>query len=104
VDLQLDYARAEGNTKIDVTSGAGGQSRFPDLESTLDSLRLKLLYRWSDKLDAVLRLRYESFSAEDWALQGVAPDTLPTILTLGAQPYDYEVWMFGIGVRYRIDR
>jgi MtrB/PioB family decaheme-associated outer membrane protein len=104
VDLQLDYARADGNTEIDVTSGAGGQSRFPDLESTLDSLRLKILYRWSDKLDAILRLRYESFSAEDWALQGVAPDTLPTILTLGAQPYDYEVWMFGIGVRYRIDR
>jgi MtrB/PioB family decaheme-associated outer membrane protein len=102
VDLQLDYARAEGNTEIDVTSGAGGQSRFPDLESTLDSLRLKVRYRWSDKLDAILQLRYESFSAEDWALQGVGPDTLPTILTLGAQPYDYEVWMFGIGVRYRI--
>ena len=102
VDLQLDYVRAEGNTKIDVASGAGGQSRFPDLESTLDSLRLKVLYRWSDKLDAILQLRYESFSAEDWALQGVAPDTLPTILTLGAQPYDYEVWLVGIGVRYLI--
>jgi MtrB/PioB family decaheme-associated outer membrane protein len=102
VDLQLDYTRAEGNTEIDVTSGAGGQSRFPDLESTLDSLRLKILYRWSDNLDATLQLRYESFSAEDWALQGVAPDTLPTILTLGAQPYDYEVWLVGIGIRYRI--
>jgi MtrB/PioB family decaheme-associated outer membrane protein len=102
VDLQLDYARAEGNTEINVASGAGGQSQFPDLESTLDSLRLKILYRWSDKLDAILQLRYESFSAEDWALQGVAPDTLPTVLTLGAQPYDYDVWMFGIGVRYLI--
>jgi MtrB/PioB family decaheme-associated outer membrane protein len=102
VDLQLDYTHADGNTEINVASGAGGQSQFPDLESTLDSLRLKLLYRWSDKLDAILQLRYESFSAEDWALQGVAPDTLPTVLTLGAQPYDYEVWMFGIGVRYLI--
>jgi MtrB/PioB family decaheme-associated outer membrane protein len=101
-DVQLDYTRAEGNTEIDVTSGAGGQSRFPDLESTLDSLRLKVLYRWSDKLDATLQVRYESFSAEDWALQGVAPDTLPTVLALGAQPYDYDVWLVGLGVRYRI--
>ncbi len=101
-DVQLDYTRAEGNTEIDVTSGAGGQSRFPDLESTLDSLRLKILYRWSDKLDATLQLRYESFSADDWALQGVAPDTLPTVLALGAQPYDYDVWLVGLGVRYRI--
>ena len=102
VDLQLDYTHADGNTEINVASGAGGQSQFPDLETTLDSLRLKILYRWSDKLDAILQLRYESFSAEDWALQGVAPDTLPTILTLGAQPYDYDVWMVGIGVRYLI--
>ena len=50
VDLQLDYTRADGNTEINVLSGAGGQSLFPDLESTLDSLRLKILYRWSDKL------------------------------------------------------
>jgi len=103
-DLQLDYTRAEGNTEINVASGAGGQSLFPDLKSTLDSLRLKILYRWSDRFETILQLRYESFSAEDWALQGVAPDTLPTILTLGAQPYDYEVWMVGIGFRYLIGK
>ncbi|MDH3511994.1 MAG: MtrB/PioB family decaheme-associated outer membrane protein [Gammaproteobacteria bacterium] len=100
VDLQLDYTRAEGNTEINVASGPGGLSQFPDLESTLDSLRLKALYRWSDKLEAILQVRYESFSTEDWALQGVAPDTLPTILSLGAQPYDYDVWLVGIGFRY----
>ena len=101
-DLQLDYTRADGNTEINVASGAGGQSLFPDLESTLDSLRLKILYRWSDKFETILQLRYESFSTEDWALQGVAPDTIPTVLTLGAQPYDYEVWLVGIGFRYLI--
>ncbi len=101
VDLQLDYTRAQGTTQIDVTGG-GGPSRFPDLESTLDSLRVKILYRWSEKLEASLQLRYENFPTEDWALQGVAPDTLPTILTLGAQPYDDEVWIAGIGFRYLI--
>jgi MtrB/PioB family decaheme-associated outer membrane protein len=100
VDLQLDYSRADGNTEIDVISGPGGQSLFPDLESTLDSLRLKILYRWSEKLQTDLFVRYEQFTAEDWALQGIAPDTIPTILAMGALPYDYEVWLIGIGFRY----
>ena len=102
VDLQFDFTRADGTTEINVASSPGGQSLFPDLETTLDSLRLKLIFRWSEKLQANLSLRYESFSAEDWALQGVAPDTIPTTLTLGAQPHDYEVWMAGIGFRYLI--
>ena len=28
--------------------------------------------------------------------------TIPVILTLGAKPYDYDVFMFGIGFRYTI--
>jgi len=101
LDLRFDYTRAKGNTDIDVTGG-GGPRQFPDLESTLDSLRARIRYRWSEKLEASLQLRYENFSTDDWALQGVAPDTLPTILTLGAQPYDDEVWMIGIGFGYRL--
>lgn len=102
IDLQFDYVRSEGTSEIDVNSASGGLSTFPDLESTLDSLRVRLSYRVSERLELALRLRYESFEAEDWALQGVAPDTLPTILTLGAEPYDYEVWLAGIGFRYLI--
>jgi hypothetical protein len=99
VDLQLDYTHAKGATDIDVTGG-GGPSQFPDLGSTLDSLRARILYHWSETLEAGLQLRYENFSTDDWALEGVAADTLPTILTLGAQPYDDEVWMVGIGFRF----
>jgi hypothetical protein len=99
VDLQLDFARAVGTTDINV-AGGGGPSQFPDLESTLDSLRVRILYHWSEKLEASLQLRYEDFPTENWALEGVAPDTLPTILTLGARPYDDEVWMAGISFRY----
>jgi len=45
-------------------------------------------------------LRYENLPTEDWALEGVEPDTLPTVLGLGARPYDDEVWMVGISFRY----
>jgi MtrB/PioB family decaheme-associated outer membrane protein len=99
VNLQVDFSRAVGATCINV-AGGDGPSRFPDLESTLDSLRVRMLYHWSEKLEASLQLRYEDFPTENWALEGVAPGTLPTILTLGARPYDDEVWMAGISFRY----
>jgi hypothetical protein len=99
MDLQLDYMRAMGSTETAV-SGGGGPDRFPDLDTTLDSLRAQLLFRWSDKLEASLQLRYEHVPYEDWALQNVGPATLPSILALGAQTYDDEVWMAGISFRY----
>jgi MtrB/PioB family decaheme-associated outer membrane protein len=100
-DLKFDYTLGDGTTDILMSSESGGQSPLPELTSKLDSLRLEALYRWSDRWEATIDLRNEQFSTEDWSLQNVEPDTLPTILTMGADPYDYDVWAVGIGLRYR---
>ncbi len=100
-DLKFDYTRGEGTTAILLNSESGGQSSLPELTSKLDSLRLEALYRISDKWETTIDLRNEQFSTADWSLQNVEPDTLPLILTLGADPYDYDVWAVGIAVRYR---
>lgn len=102
VNLRIDYLRSEGTSEIDVSSASGGQSRFPDLESTLDSLRLRLAYRVSERLEVAMRLRYERFDAEDWGLEGVGPGTIPVVLTLGARPYDHDILLVGIGFRYLV--
>jgi len=99
-DLQMDYTRSDGTSEIIMTSASGGLSQFPDLESTLDYLRFKLSYQRSDRLELTMNIRYQSFSAEDWALDGVDPATIPVVLTLGADPYDDDVWLFGLGLRY----
>lgn len=101
-DLQLDYTRSEGTTEISITSASGGLSQFPDLESTLDYLRLKLSYHQSERLELNLNLRYQSISVEDWALEGVGPATIPVVLTLGAEPYDEDQFIIGLGFRYQI--
>jgi MtrB/PioB family decaheme-associated outer membrane protein len=101
LDLQLDYWRAEGVVDLDVAGGIG-PSRFPDLESTLDSVRARMTYHWSEKFETSVQIRYERLPTEDWALEGVGPDTLATILTLGAQPYDDETLIAGLGFRYRV--
>lgn len=102
VDLNLSAHRAKGTSDINLVSNIDGASRFPTIASDLDSLRLGLVYHKSEKLDIGLNLRYESFQADDWALAGVAPDTIQNVLGLGAEEYDYDVFMISIGVRYLI--
>ena len=75
------------------------QAACPTLESTLDSAHVEASYEFSDRLHGTFHLRYERFDLKDWAL--VSETTLPTVLTLGAQPYDYDVYAMGIGIRYR---
>ena len=99
-DLQLDYTRSDGETKIDVASAGAGSDSFPDLESELDDVRLKLSYQRSEQLEINLNLRYQRFVAEDWAIEGVRPSTIPVVLSLGAQPYSPEQFVIGIGARY----
>lgn len=97
IDVVLDYVHSEGETDIAVDT-----SRFPALESTLDSLRLSIDYAHSERFDMSFGIRYERFETRDWSVDGVLPDTLRTILTLAAESYDYDVWVVGIGFHYRI--
>ena len=100
-DLMLDYLHTDGRTRINVQQSLSA-SPFPDLDSTLESFRVKLTHRRSERMSVDIAMRYESFESGDWALAGVEPDTVSTVLTLGAKPYDYDVWVFGLGVRYLV--
>ncbi len=97
--VRFDYNRGDGESQVDMFSLSGGDSRLPDLTSALDSARIEARFRLGERLDGTLDLRYERFELEDYAL--VAPATVPTVLTLGAEPYDYDVWAVGVGLRYR---
>ena len=102
VDLTLDYTRSDGETEILVTGPVVAATPLPELESTMDSLRLMLSFNASERLAIDVNARWERFEAEDWGLEGVAPDTISSILTMGANPYDYDVWVFGVGFRYSV--
>ena len=97
--LSVDYSRADGETRIALNCLSGGPGELPILESTLDSARIEASFAFSERLEATFSLRYERFELGDWAL--VSPTTLPTVLTLGAEPYDSDVYAAGFGIRYR---
>jgi MtrB/PioB family decaheme-associated outer membrane protein len=101
-DLVFDYTRSEGETDIAVSRYSNAADSLPTLDSTMDALRMSLSFTVSERLAATFSLRYERFKTSDWALDGVLVDTLPTVLTMGASAYDYDVWAAGVGFRYRI--
>jgi MtrB/PioB family decaheme-associated outer membrane protein len=98
--LSLDYLANDGDTHIDVIASSGGS--LPIISSELESLRLNLGIEARERLQLDLSLRYESFRTSDWAIDGVEPDTISTVLTLGATPWDYDIWVAGLSFRYLI--
>jgi MtrB/PioB family decaheme-associated outer membrane protein len=99
-DVEYTYARSNGKTE---NSTSGLQSDFPTLHTTLNQLKLGLDYPYSDELSLKFGYLYEKYDADDWALEGVDPATLPNLLSLGADPYHYSTQVFFIGVRYILD-
>ena len=99
-DFQFDYLRSEGDTDILIDSAAGLPDPFPTLTNEIDFLRLKLGYQRSDRLGFNLNVSYQRFEAQDWALEGVAPDTIQQVLSLGAMPYDEDTLWVGLGFSY----
>lgn len=100
LDLNVDYTygQSTGETNLQASAASGG--KFPDLETELNSLRLDLTYRASERLDVVFGWWWEKFDSKDWSLSGVQPSTLPQVLAFGADPYDYDVNVFSVSARY----
>lgn len=99
VDLQFDVTRSDGESAINVVSDAEGSDPFPDLTSELSFVRLRLTYHQSARTQFSLNVRYQGFDTEDWALQGVQPDTITSVLSLGARPFDDDTLIAGFTVR-----
>lgn len=99
-NLRIEYLATDGDTSIEVLASNGGL--LPNITSELESLRLTLGFGIGQRLEVDINARYESFETSDWAIEGVEPDTISTVLTLGADPWDYDVWVVGVGFRYRI--
>lgn len=94
-DLQLDLAKAWSDGQINTITGA-----FPRNESEFKSARFAVYYKVNDALKLGAGVRFEKLETSDWALQGVQPATVTTLLALGADPYNYDVRVISFTVHY----
>lgn len=94
--IGADLVYADYNGEINYASAAA----YPDLESNLKSARLHSTWKMKENLSIKLAYRYEDYSEDDWAKDGIDVDTLPTVLGLGDDTQDYDVHAVAISVRY----
>ncbi len=99
LDLGADYTttRTRGEIKVATVVPAPG---FPELTTKLRTLRLYAAYRVDKKISLHGRYWHERYSSADWMLDGVAPATIPNVLTLGEQSPNYSVDVIQISLRY----
>ena len=99
-ELGLDIVSSQARGRIATDSGAG-EAPFPELRNRLHTMRLRLAYRpdrpWGWTLSAE-RERFESF---DWQIDGLPPDGLDAILTLGEQSPDTRLLLLRLQAHYR---
>jgi len=101
VDFGLDYTFSNTRSDIDVTAVTAYTAPLPELQA-----RMRTFTLWgSARVGASSSIRLAAESAElhtrDWALDGVAPDTLANVLLLGESAANYDLWLFSASWRYQ---
>jgi MtrB/PioB family decaheme-associated outer membrane protein len=101
LDANLGYGWADsrGESK---SNTSGLPTSFPDLRSNRQNLNLGLSYPYNDSLTLRFDYIFESMDSDDWALDGVNPDTIPNLLALGADAWNYDANIFYLSARWVI--
>ena len=100
LDLGADYTVSRSRSDISVNTGASNPA-FPNLSTSLDSLKLYANYRLKDNWSLLAGYWYERYDTKNWMLEGVTPGTIANVLTLGEQPPRYHVNVIRLAARYR---
>ncbi|MBI5908810.1 MAG: MtrB/PioB family decaheme-associated outer membrane protein [Betaproteobacteria bacterium] len=100
LEIGADYGSSRSKGEISVNTGALNPA-FPNLSTTLDSLKLYASYRLKDKVSLQASYWHERYDSKNWMLDGVASGTIPNILTLGEQAPRYSVNVFRLALRYK---
>jgi hypothetical protein len=95
--LAYDWSYGRGEIARN-TSGLGSQ--FPDLTSRRHRFDLGLTYPLGNAWTVGFNYLFEKVRSDDWSLEGVDPATMTNMLSLGADPFDYEVNVIYLSFRY----
>jgi MtrB/PioB family decaheme-associated outer membrane protein len=99
--LSLHGLHAPSYGTTDSALGGLAQS-FPQNWSQLDSFHFTATYSRNAALQINIRYNFEKYDMNDWALDGIAPATVPNLLGMGLQPYHHNVSLFALTVRYQL--
>lgn len=100
VRLSLTHSRATG--EIAVTTGdALTDAPLPDLSTELNTASLEARLQLSARSSLRLGVEHERYRSRDFALDGVAPDAVATVLLLGEASPRYDITWTTLAWRYQ---
>lgn len=99
--MKFDYTFSRSVT--DTTPSAEPNVTFlplPEIRSRLHNLSLSGEYQFADNLALKLRYMYERLEINNFAEDGVGPDTLANIISLGDGSIDYAAHVIGVSLAF----
>jgi len=97
--LELAYSWSHGRGEIS-NNTSGAASSFPDLTSRRHRFDLGVTYPLGDSWTMGFNYLFEKVRSDDWSLAGVDPSTVSNLLSMGADPFNYEVNVVYLSFRY----
>ena len=101
LDLTLDYAHSNGTDDY-ATTFEDRRSSFPSLISRHHSVDARLRYAWRPRTALVLRYRFEHYRAADWAIDGLAQDSIRNVLTFGRSSPRYGNHLIALSLEAKL--
>ena len=100
LELGFDYvfSRSESDYQID---SADSTAPFPQLVTRLEGFRLNAAYQLRANLLARVEYYREEYRTDDWALDGVAVDSIFNALTFGELGSRYKIDQISLSLQYR---
>ena len=102
--IEADYSYVDTEADQDFrTYGAAdlAPEDLPTVETTLHHLTASGTWQMREDLSLKLEYQYYDYESNDWALQGVAADSIDNVLTFGAQNPDEDIHYVGVSAIYR---
>ena len=103
VGADLTYSKATGDADLTDLAATGTVGQYPDLKTELTRLKLWALYRYHYNLAFKLSYWYEDYDADNWAYDGLQPDSVTNALLLGEETQDYGTSFIAASVIYHFD-
>jgi MtrB/PioB family decaheme-associated outer membrane protein len=100
LDIGADLWFSRSRSDISVQT-AVGEPPFPTNKVSRDVFKLYATYKLDDKLSLDGSYWYESYTSQDWHLDGVQPDTVYDLLAFGNQSPRYHQNVVRVSMRYR---
>ena len=94
--LGFDYSYADSDGDISVSTG----EPYPTLTSTRQTFKIYGDYNLSERSVLHVQYRYEDYNESNWAIDGVTPDTINNVLSMGEVSPDYNIGVFDVSFRY----